>query len=46
MEYIDSDNDGFLLFKEYKGKFFFFEFVFYVRFDFIYKFIERVYKYF
>lgn len=46
MEYIDSDNDGFLSFKEYKGKPLSFEFVFHVRSDLTYKFTERVYKYF
>ena len=44
MEYIDSNNDGFLSFKEYKGKPFSFEFVFHVRSDLTYKFTERVYK--
>lgn len=43
MEYIDSNNDGFLSFKEYKGKPFSFEFVFHVRSDLTYKFTERVY---
>lgn len=46
MEYIDSDNDGFLSFKEYKGKPFSFRFLFHVRSDLTYKFTERVYKYF
>ena len=46
MEYIDSDNDGFLSFKEYKGKPFSFKFLFHVRSDLTYKFTERVYKYF
>lgn len=42
MEYIDSDNDGFLSFKEYKGKPLSFEFVFHVRSDLTYKFTESL----